>query len=173
MISSTLHTDTWQQIRLLLCIYIYVCVCFCVYRGLFVILSTTRIRWMTHIWSGCSTCIKLYRNWWLWQYSSSGVECRWLVTRFILKAKCSNNKLSASPLRVIKISKILGLPFVFPLPERTISPQFWTIHFVWNTMLLGGFYSMNSNQMAGIFQSQKRTRKNMSGIAEQKYILQM
>lgn len=74
--------------------------------------------------------------------------------------------------RPCKWSEIQSFPSVFHLLERTISPRFWTILSVWNTMLLEGFYSTNSNQTAGTFQWQKRTRKNMSGIAEQTHILQ-
>lgn len=66
-----LHCHPWQQIRLLLHIHVRYC---CVQRVLAIILRTCRIRWMIHIWSGSFCVAKCTWSWWLWQYSSSGMQ---------------------------------------------------------------------------------------------------
>lgn len=46
------------------CSCVYICGWVCGYGILFIILGTSRIRWMTHVWPGSSTCMKAHRNWW-------------------------------------------------------------------------------------------------------------
>lgn len=156
MISSVLHRYVTANQILAGGIYTNMCVCISVYRGLSRILSSLRIRWISHIWLNHTE---------IGDGGNTPLVCEVQVITKVWPEEYSGVQITVS-ITTESYQNAKNTEFTLcPLAERMISHQSWTIHSVWNTMPLGGFYSMNSNQMAGIFQWQKRTRRNMSGTA--------